>query len=586
MGKRHFLPSQLLVVALGLVASLLGVLGPAAAEETSPQVAFFDVNTGEWTIDEMATFYFGIRGDHPMLCDWDGNGVDTVGIYRSVTGHLFLRNSNDQGFGDIDIFYGNREDLPVCGDWNDDGIDTIGIYRPSEASFFLRNSNTQGFADIQFSFGGGLGMPLAGDWNGDGIDTVGMWQPWDGLLRLANQHTSAVSFERYLGFPGDRTVVGDWDGNGRDTVGAYRPAEGRLYLAGFGENPSSTLEFDVGHSTGFPVAGVVGEEEAAPPPDSPAGSLLLWDTVWQIAAKADRAGMEQYVDRLADARGIEGQSLAGFWFSVVNINQDINTPNGFGHTFGSFDNPSDDYLADIDTLLTLAYARGLRAGIVVAWDGSNQFAAESGQLNIGNAYAYGNTIASRLTRPGFPARSSVAAWVMAGDATEDCCGGKHDAVWAEVVRGIRAAEAANGFGPVPVLLHTAPGRHLDYLGAEWLDAHSPQTGHCFDADQAADWLTELQDAAGRTAPIWGNGEMRYEGIQWNCHEQPISASDVLADINTMQALGFMENFLYGFDLRWDATNPGEVGMSADGVSEGLQRILDQPGLVRARPPLD
>jgi hypothetical protein len=35
----------------------------------------------------------------------------------------------------------------VAGDWDGNGSDTIGVYRPSSGVFYLRNSNTQGVAD-------------------------------------------------------------------------------------------------------------------------------------------------------------------------------------------------------------------------------------------------------------------------------------------------------------------------------------------------------------------------------------------------------------------------------------------------------
>ena len=43
--------------------------------------------------------------------------------------------------------------LPVVGDWNGDGITTIGLYRPSGSIFFLRNTNTTGAPDITVPFG-------------------------------------------------------------------------------------------------------------------------------------------------------------------------------------------------------------------------------------------------------------------------------------------------------------------------------------------------------------------------------------------------------------------------------------------------
>ncbi len=316
------------------------------------------------------------------------------------------------------------------------------------------------------------------------------------------------------------------------------------------------------------------------------GQVLLWDTVWQIAAKADEAAMADYVERLAAARGSAGQSITGFWFSVVNINQDINTPNGSGHSFGGFGSPNTDYLRNIDRLIELAADSGLRVGIVVAWDGPNQFSVEQGKLTVDNAYGYGNTLAARWTDPEFGARDSVAAWIMGGDTTNDCCGGEHAAVWSEVVRGIQDAEQRNGFSSASILFHTAPRQQLHYLGADWLDGHAPQTGHCADASTATTWLTELFEGDGRAAPVWGNGEMRYENIQWECNGfEPITPEQVLNDALAMAQLPFIENHVYGYDPRWNAARPGDVGMSPDGVSPGLQMILDEPGLVQTRPPL-
>jgi hypothetical protein len=317
----------------------------------------------------------------------------------------------------------------------------------------------------------------------------------------------------------------------------------------------------------------------APPPSNGSG-LRLWDTAWQIAAKADEGAMQQYVDRLAAASGAGGQNLTGFWFSVVNINQDINTPNGFGHSFGSFSSPDAAYLNDVERLLSMASGRSLKVGIVVAWDGPNQYSVENGKLTVDNAYQYGTTIAGQWTRPGFSGRNAIAAWIMGGDTTNDCCGGEHGAVWAEVVRGIKDAQAANGFSGPQILLHTAPGQHLNYVGASWLDAHAPQTGHCADAGTAVNWMQELANTG---ATIWGNGEMRYEEISWSCNgNSPITPQQVRDDVIAMKNLGTMSNFVYGFDPRWNASSPGSVGMSGSGVSAGLQLILDEPGLIRPR----
>jgi hypothetical protein len=71
-----------------------------------------------------------------------------------------------------------RELLPLSGDWDGDGIDTVGVFDPSGGTWSRRNRNSAGSADVSFTFGsaGGGYLPLSGDWNGDGTDTIGPYQ--------------------------------------------------------------------------------------------------------------------------------------------------------------------------------------------------------------------------------------------------------------------------------------------------------------------------------------------------------------------------------------------------------------------------
>ena len=89
---------------------------------------------------------------------------DTTGVFRPSNGALYLKNANSTGFADIVATYGIPGDKPVTGDWNGDGIDTIGVYRID--TFFLRDSNDVGFADYTFTLGLDGDMPIAGDWDG------------------------------------------------------------------------------------------------------------------------------------------------------------------------------------------------------------------------------------------------------------------------------------------------------------------------------------------------------------------------------------------------------------------------------------
>jgi len=160
---------------------------------------------------------FGDPGDQPVCGDWDGDGIDTPGIYRN--GVFFVRNSNTSGPADIVIGYGDAGDKPVVGDWDGDGKDSIGIFR--SGSFFLRNSLTTGIADITFSYADPTDKPFVGDWDGDGKDTIGVFRAGTWFLR--NTNTTGKADQTFaFGLPDDRPVAGDWDGDGTDTIGVFR----------------------------------------------------------------------------------------------------------------------------------------------------------------------------------------------------------------------------------------------------------------------------------------------------------------------------------------------------------------------------
>ncbi len=168
---------------------LLTVAIPGTVRSSAVPSFFLRVSSGVYRPSN-ATFYlksindsgvadaaiaYGTPGDRPITGDWNGDGIDTVGVYRA--GVFYLRNSNTSGFADGVVPFGRPGDLPVVGDWDGDGIDTIGVYR--NGVFFLRNANTPGPADLVLAYGAPGDMPLAGDWTGKGYDSVGLYRPSD-----------------------------------------------------------------------------------------------------------------------------------------------------------------------------------------------------------------------------------------------------------------------------------------------------------------------------------------------------------------------------------------------------------------------
>jgi CubicO group peptidase (beta-lactamase class C family) len=127
----------------------------------------------------------------PVIGDWDGDGVDTVGLYRRDTGEFFLRNKNSEGPVDLMFTFGTTNSVPIAGDWNGDGVDTVGIYNPSTRRFELADANSAGTKYTSFKFGSGIVYPLAGDWDGDGMDTVGLYDEQANLFHLKNSHSGS-----------------------------------------------------------------------------------------------------------------------------------------------------------------------------------------------------------------------------------------------------------------------------------------------------------------------------------------------------------------------------------------------------------
>jgi hypothetical protein len=179
-------------------------------------------------------FWFGLPYETRVSGDWDGNGVDTPGVFNPSTGVWKLRNSNTTGAAFTTFQYGGGPwTKPVVGDWNNDGIDTIGVYDPVAGNWNLRDSNSAGPPDKSFQYGGGVWeTPVAGDWNGIAGDTIGVYDRETSNWNLKNCLCSGppdYSFQ-YGGSVWTGGISGDWNGDGTDTIGVYDPVAGNWNL--------------------------------------------------------------------------------------------------------------------------------------------------------------------------------------------------------------------------------------------------------------------------------------------------------------------------------------------------------------------
>jgi len=204
--------------ALWYLAHGSGVIGRITIDSNRPRTFFLrdSASTGPAT----SSFTFGEASDVPLFCDWDGNGSDTVGVFRN--GQWFLRNSNVSGSAEGTAVFGDAGDIPVCGDWNADGMDTIGVFR--NGVFYLKNTNRTGVADRVVGLGDAGDRPVAGDWDGDGDTNLAVFR--SGVFYLRDRNTTGVADQTFgYGGPGDAPVAGDWNGDGTTTIGVWRPGQ-------------------------------------------------------------------------------------------------------------------------------------------------------------------------------------------------------------------------------------------------------------------------------------------------------------------------------------------------------------------------
>jgi len=180
----------------------------------------------------VATFDFGAPGMVPIVGDWNGDGVDTIGVYDPQSANFFLNDTLGGVANVTAVNFGTPGSVPIAGDWDGDGVDTIGVFNPETASFFLRNSNTSGAADISFDYGAPNWTPVVGDWDGDGIDSIGVFEPVTASWFLRNSNTAGTVDMTPFSFGGSgwKPVVGDWDGEFTDTVGIWNPQTAKFYL--------------------------------------------------------------------------------------------------------------------------------------------------------------------------------------------------------------------------------------------------------------------------------------------------------------------------------------------------------------------
>ncbi|MCC6327455.1 MAG: VCBS repeat-containing protein [Acidobacteria bacterium] len=167
---------------------------------------------------------WGISGDQVISGDFDGDGRDDVGVFRSSNATFYIINSSTQTIR-IDPFGQVGDDARVVGDYDGDGRDDVAVYRSGpQSAWFYKTSEDGNIKSILWGEAGDF--PSPGDYDGDGkFDFV--VQRAEGsvgrfYLRFANGNFDI----RTLGLSTDQIVPGDYDGDGKTDLCVVRDNAG------------------------------------------------------------------------------------------------------------------------------------------------------------------------------------------------------------------------------------------------------------------------------------------------------------------------------------------------------------------------
>jgi hypothetical protein len=230
-----------------------------------------------------------------------GNGQpDRLGLYKDGIFYLYntLPTQSNTPPATSIVFGGAASHLPVAGDWNNDGIDTIGIYDTASGHWHLRNTNTGGAADALILFGNPSDLPLTGRWASDTPgSSIGVYRPSSGVVYLRRSIADgSVQYVSIFGNPNDQMVAGDYDSDGVDTLGVYRPGNTTWYLSNANVN-------------GFPTAPIAFQWNVSP------NYPFVWDydgdALSTVAYRSATLATGQYLGSNASPGMIQGYLLGG-----------------------------------------------------------------------------------------------------------------------------------------------------------------------------------------------------------------------------------------------------------------------------------
>ncbi|MEM7314937.1 MAG: SdrD B-like domain-containing protein, partial [Planctomycetota bacterium] len=119
-------------------------------------------------------FQFGKATHQPVVGDWDGNGVATIGVFVDGIWQLDVDGNGHWNRKDERIEFGKAGDVAFVGDFNGDGKADLAILRDGVLIVDSNGNRKLDSSDQRIAVEGSGAEMVVGDFNGDGRDEVKM----------------------------------------------------------------------------------------------------------------------------------------------------------------------------------------------------------------------------------------------------------------------------------------------------------------------------------------------------------------------------------------------------------------------------
>ena len=187
----------------------------------------------------------------PYTGDFNGDGVSDLGLRRIATGELYIRYGPDFSVQVTHTWAGTTNYQPLSGDFNADGVDDITLRKVSTGVFYYRYGPGPDFGpQATHTWAGGVHLePFAGDFNGDGTSDLGLRRIATGELYIRYGPDFSVQVQHnWVASANYQPFTGDFNGDGIDDMGLRKVSTGMFYIR---YGPAPTFPQQVTHQWAY-----------------------------------------------------------------------------------------------------------------------------------------------------------------------------------------------------------------------------------------------------------------------------------------------------------------------------------------------